>query len=101
MKLSKILNHINYSEPIGSTEKIVGGIEFDSRLVKPGFVFVAQLGLLSDGHKFIEKAIQNGATVVVCENPPTEITENVTYIKVADSNEILGKLASAFYDSPL
>jgi len=100
MKLSEILNHIDYSDAIGSTEKIVGGIEFDSRQVKPGFVFVAQQGVLSDGHKFIDKAIQNGATVVVCENLPAEIVENVTYIKVADSNEILGKLASAFYGFP-
>jgi UDP-N-acetylmuramoyl-L-alanyl-D-glutamate--2,6-diaminopimelate ligase len=100
MKLSKILNHIHYSELIGSTEKTVGGIEFDSRLAKPGFIFVAQQGVLSDGHKFIEKAIQNGATVVVCENIPAEVDENITYIKVVDSNEILGKLASVFYDSP-
>lgn len=100
MKLSEILNHINYSELIGSAEQNVGGIEFDSRLVKPGFVFVAQKGLLSDGHKFIEKAIQNGATAIVCENLPAEIAENITYIKVADSNEILGKLASAFYGFP-
>lgn len=100
MKLTEILNHINFSEIIGSTEKLVDGIEFDSRLVKPGFVFVAQKGVLSDGHKFIEKAIQNGATVVVCEILPAEIAENITYIKVADSNEILGKLASAFYGFP-
>lgn len=100
MKLTEILNHINSSEVIGSTEKLVDGIEFDSRLVKPGFVFVAQKGVLSDGHKFIEKAIQNGTTVVVCENLPAEIAENITYIKVADSNEILGKLASAFYGFP-
>jgi UDP-N-acetylmuramoyl-L-alanyl-D-glutamate--2,6-diaminopimelate ligase len=100
MKLNEILNHINYLELIGSTEKNVDGIEFDSRLVKPGFVFVAQLGVLSDGHKFIDKAIQNGATAVVCENLPIETDENVTYIKVADSNEILGKLASAFYGFP-
>lgn len=100
MKLSEILNHINYSELIGSTEENVGGIEFDSRLVKPGFVFVAQQGLLSDGHKFIGKAIQNGSTVVVCEIFPAEIDKNITYIKVTDSNEILGKLASVFYGFP-
>ncbi len=100
MKLSKILIHIDYSELIGSTEKTVGGIEFDSRKVMPDFVFVAQKGVLSDGHKFIDKAIQNGATVVVCENLPAEIDENITYIKVNDSNEILGKLASVFYDLP-
>ncbi|HRX10756.1 MAG TPA: UDP-N-acetylmuramoyl-L-alanyl-D-glutamate--2,6-diaminopimelate ligase [Draconibacterium sp.] len=100
MKLNKILNHINFSELTGSSEKNIVGIEFDSRLVKPGFAFVAQQGAISDGHKFIDKAIQNGATVIICENLPAEITESVTYIKVADSNEILGKLASAFYDFP-
>ncbi len=100
MKLSEILNHIIYSEVIGSTESNVRGIEFDSRQVKPGSLFVAQLGVISDGHKFIEKAIQNGATVIVCEILPAEIAKNVTYIKVADSNEILGKLASSFYGFP-
>lgn len=100
MKLIEILDHLNYSEVIGSTEKKVSGIEFDSRLVKPGFLFVAQKGVLSDGHKFIGKAIQNGAIVVVCENIPDEIDENITYIKVADSNEILGKFASVFYSFP-
>jgi len=100
MKISELLNHINYSEIIGSAGKAVHGIEFDSRLVKPGFVFVAQLGVLSDGHKFIAKAIENGATVVVCEQLPDELFSDITYIKVDDSNEVLGKLASAFYQFP-
>ncbi len=100
MKLSEILKFIKYSEVIGPIEKKISGIEFDSRRVMPGFVFLAQKGVLSDGHKFIYKAIQNGATVVVCENLPAEIDENITYIKVDDSNEMLGKLASAFYGFP-
>lgn len=100
MKLSELLNHINYSEIIGSTGKVVSGIEFDSRQVKPGFIFVAQLGVLSNGHKFIAKAIENGATVIVCEQLPEELFSDITYIKVDDSNEVLGKLASAFYRFP-
>ena len=100
MKLSELLNHITYSEIIGSAAKVVRGIEFDSRLVKPDFIFVAQLGAIVDGHRFILKAIENGASVIICEQLPVEISSNVTYIKVADSNEILGKLASAFYQFP-
>lgn len=100
MKINELLNHISCSEIIGPTEKEVCGIEFDSRQIKPGFIFVAQPGVLSDGHKFIPKAIEKGATVVVCEKFPFEISSNITYIKVADSNEVLGKLASAFYNFP-
>jgi len=100
MKINELLNHISCSEIIGPTEKEVCGIEFDSRQIKPGFIFIAQPGVLSDGHKFIPKAIEKGATVVVCEKFPFEISSNITYIKVADSNEVLGKLASAFYNFP-
>ncbi len=100
MKLNESLNHITYSEIIGSTAKVVCGIEFDSRLVKPDFIFVAQLGGVVDGHQFIGKAIQNGASVIICENLPAEIAANITYIKVADSNGVLGKIASAFYRFP-
>ncbi|MDO8951617.1 MAG: UDP-N-acetylmuramoyl-L-alanyl-D-glutamate--2,6-diaminopimelate ligase, partial [Draconibacterium sp.] len=100
MKLIELLNHIIYSEIIGSAEKTVSGINFDSRQVKPDFIFVAQTGVLSDGHKFISKAIENGATIIVCEQLPDELSSDITYIKVADSNEVLGKLASAFYQFP-
>lgn len=100
MKLSELLNHISYSEIVGSAEKIVLGIDFDSRNVKPGYIFVAQPGVISDGHKFIGKAIENGASIVVCEQLPSEISSDTTFVKVDDSNEVLGKLASAFYGFP-
>jgi len=100
MKLNDLLNQIAYVEVIGSTAKAVRGIEFDSRLVKPDYIFIAQLGVIVDGHRFIDKAIQNGATVIVCEQMPVEITSNVTFVKVSDSNEILGKIATAFYQFP-
>jgi len=100
MRIRELLNYISYSEIIGSAEKTVCGINFDSRQIKRDFVFVAQTGVLSDGHKFISKAIENGAAVVVCEQLPEELSSDITYIKVADSNEVLGKLASAFYQFP-
>ena len=100
MKLNELLNHISYSEIVGSAEKIVLGIDFDSRNVKPGYIFVAQPGVISDGHKFIGKAIENGASIVVCEQLPDELQSDITLVKVDDSNEVLGKLASAFYGFP-
>ena len=100
MKLNELLNHISYSEIVGSAEKIVLGIDFDSRNVKPGYIFVAQPGVISDGHKFIRKAIENGASIVLCEQFPAELQSDITFVKVDDSNEVLGKLASAFYGFP-
>ena len=100
MKLNELINHIAYSQIIGSAAKDIRGIEFDSRLVQPDFIFVAQVGAVVDGHSFIEKAIEKGAAVIVCEKFPGEINSNVTYIKVNDSNEVLGKIASAFYRFP-
>ena len=99
MKLSKLLNHINFLQVFGSADVEIEGIEFDSRKVKPGYIFVAQPGVVSDGHLFIDKAIENGASVVVCEKIP-ENNSIATFIKVHDSNEILGRLAAAFYNFP-
>ncbi len=100
MKINELIQNITFSEIIGDTGKEVQGIEFDSRRVKPGYMFVAQPGLLSDGHRFIGKAIENGTKTVVCEQFPAERVAEVTYIKVPDSNEALGNLASAFYRFP-
>jgi UDP-N-acetylmuramoyl-L-alanyl-D-glutamate--2,6-diaminopimelate ligase len=72
------------------------GITSDSRLVKPGFIFVAVKGLTSDGHDFIKDAVKNGAELVVGErdlNLPN-------YIKADDSREALGELASEYYGRP-
>jgi UDP-N-acetylmuramoyl-L-alanyl-D-glutamate--2,6-diaminopimelate ligase len=63
-------------------------------------VFVAIKGTLSDGHQFIDKALQQGAIAVVCEEFPSVIVNGVTYIKVKDSNEALAFLAANFYDNP-
>ena len=100
MKLSELIKNITAETIIGTIQVVVTGIEFDSRQVKPGCLFVAQRGVASDGHQFIGKAIANGAKVVVCEELPAQTAENVTYIKVTDSNEVLGKLASAFFNFP-
>lgn len=100
MILNELIKHISIESISGSNLEQVADIQFDSRLVKPGSLFVAQRGMASDGHQFIGKAISNGAAVVVCEELPADIQADITYVKVADSTEVLGLLASAFYGFP-
>jgi UDP-N-acetylmuramoyl-L-alanyl-D-glutamate--2,6-diaminopimelate ligase len=78
----------------------VSGLSFDSRKVKKGDVFIAVNGHASDGHQFIDKAIDSGAGIIVCETLPEQIKETVTYITVKDSAFALGIMASNFYDNP-
>ena len=73
---------------------------FDSRDVIPDALFVATSGSQTDGHRFIDKAIENGASVVVCERLPEIQPENVNFIVVENSAAALGEIASAFYDHP-
>jgi len=76
--------------------KKYAGVASDSRLVQPGFIFVAIKGLTSDGHDFIPLALKNGATAIVGEQD----LNYSNYLKVRDSREALGELASEFYDFP-
>jgi UDP-N-acetylmuramoyl-L-alanyl-D-glutamate--2,6-diaminopimelate ligase len=94
--LYKVSNHTIY----GSTEKLINAIVFDSRKVEQDSLFVAQKGMLFDGHQFIDKAIELGATVIVCEELPKNIVQNITYVEVKDSNSALAIIASNFYDNP-
>jgi len=100
MILSDLIKNIELIEVAGSKDKEIVAIEFDSRKASANSLFVAQRGATVDGHEFIEKAIENGASVVVCEALPEKMANEITFIKVVDSNEVLGKLAAAFYDFP-
>ncbi|WP_346856697.1 UDP-N-acetylmuramoyl-L-alanyl-D-glutamate--2,6-diaminopimelate ligase [uncultured Draconibacterium sp.] len=100
MKLQDLLGNTECVEQVGSLDLDITGIEFDSRKVKKDFAFVAQRGVHVDGHKFIDKAIEQGAAVVVCEEMPSAFPENVAFVKVVDSNKVLGELAAAFYGFP-
>ncbi|NLN73084.1 MAG: UDP-N-acetylmuramoyl-L-alanyl-D-glutamate--2,6-diaminopimelate ligase [Bacteroidales bacterium] len=99
-RLQDIIYDVPYLELIGSEDVQISSICFDSRKVAKSSLYLAQKGTQVDGHIFIEKAIESGASVVVCEDLPTEIKDNITYIKVADSSETLGLLASNYYDNP-
>ena len=100
MKLENIIKAIKVLMIKGDTDKEIQGINIDSRLIREGHMFVAVKGTQSDGHDYIEKAIDNGASAVVCEDMPEDIKENVTYIQVKDSEVCVGKLATTFYNNP-
>jgi UDP-N-acetylmuramoyl-L-alanyl-D-glutamate--2,6-diaminopimelate ligase len=78
----------------------VSSIAIDSRKVIKGTAFVAIIGVAQDGHNYIEKAIELGAKVIVCENMPALLVEGVTYIKVANTQEAVAYMAHQFYDAP-
>ncbi len=99
-ELKDILYKVHITATSGSMEVEVKGICFDSRKVKPGFLFIAVKGTQSDGHLFIEKAVADGAIAVVSEKLPEAISEKSTYITVKDSSKALGIIASNFYGNP-
>ncbi len=101
MRLVKdILYKVAVTAVKGSTDRFVNAIEFDSRKVELDALFVAQKGLVFDGHQFINKAIELGASVVVCEELPENLINEVSYIKVEDADEALAIMAANFYNNP-
>lgn len=78
----------------------VAGITSDSREVKAGFLFIAVKGSAVDGHDYIGKAIEQGASAILCQSLPAEIDEKITWVVAEDSSDALGKIASAWFDYP-
>lgn len=98
--LKDILYKVAIEAVKGSTEIAVNKIEFDSRKIQENDVFVAIRGTVSNGHDFIEKAINLGAVVIVCDTLPEVIITGITYIQVKDTNSALAFMASNYYDNP-
>ena len=100
MKLEEIIQGVAIEEIKGDILKEIKGIHIDSRLVEEGDMFVAVKGTQTDGHAYIEKAIEKGAIAIVCETLPEHINEQLTYIKVNHTEDLVGKLATTFYGNP-
>ena len=100
MKLEELLKGINVIEIKGDSTQTVSDIHIDSRKVEAGHLFIAVKGTQTDGHAYIGKAIELGASAIVCETFPEDMASHVTYIKVADTEDCVGKLATAFYGDP-
>lgn len=100
MTLKDILYKVNLNAVAGDTSLAISNIVFDSRNVSKGDVFVAIVGTQSDGHDYIEKAISNGCSAVICEKLPSILKDGITYIEVENSNSALAVMASNFYEIP-
>ena len=99
-KLKDILEDVQLIESIGKVSIEISSIEFDSRKVSNSSLFVATRGTQIDSHTFIEKAINSGATAILCEELPTELNESVCYLKVENSQKALGIIASNWFNQP-
>ena len=102
MILSDLLQAIQPLQIVGDTSVDVHAIQFDSRKVEAGDLFVAQAGTAVDGHTFIESCVERGAAVIILDNTAylTEPKQGVTYVLVKNSEEALGRLAHQWYGCP-
>jgi len=99
-KLKDILYKVALVEVEGSTDVTIMSVQFDSRKVNEGTLFIAIKGLQTDGHKYITQTIDKGAVAVLCEEMPEKRLDGITYLKVKDSSAALAIIAANFYDHP-
>lgn len=100
MKLEKLLASIKALEVKGDLNKEISGVNIDSRLIEKDHLFFAVKGTQTDGHNYIDKAIEKGATAIVLQDMPAQLTEGVTYVRVEHVEQIVGEVATVFYDNP-
>jgi UDP-N-acetylmuramoyl-L-alanyl-D-glutamate--2,6-diaminopimelate ligase len=100
MRLNELLKNVETLNIVGDVNVEITGVNIDSRRIEKGHLFVAIPGTVTDGHKFIPKAIELGATAVLCEKIPEEQTPEVTYVQVASTEDAVGKAATLFYGDP-
>jgi len=100
IRINDLIKNIRVISVTGEKDPVIKGIEFDSRKVSPGTLFVAVRGTRSDGHDFIGKAVGSGASAVICEVLPEKHDEKVCWIKTDDSASALGIAASEFFGNP-
>ena len=99
-KLSDLLKGIEIEEIIGSTDRNIESVASDSRKVAKNGMFIAVRGVTTDGHKYIPVVASSHVAAIVCEEMPSQFENGITYIRVKDSSQALGELASAWYGHP-
>ena len=101
MKLTDVLVKVQPLETKGNMDIEITGVQMDSRKVKKGDLFIAVKGTQTDGHAFISKALELGAVAVLQSNElSAELLEGVTYVRVADTEDAVGKVATGFFGDP-
>ncbi len=100
INLKDILWKVAIEAVHGSTDVAIEKMEFDSRKVSENDVFIAIRGTISDGHEFIETAINKGAIAIICDSFPEIIVSGITYIKVNDTNKAMAFMAANYFENP-
>ena len=100
MILKDILYKVSIRSVKGDTDAVINQLQIDSRKVNSGDCFIAIKGAATDGHQYINTALNNGAVVIVCEELPVSFVENVTYIQVENSAIAAGFISHNFYGEP-
>ena len=100
MKLKELLKNVEILNILGDTEVEITGVNIDSRKIREGHLFIAIPGTQTDGHKFIPKAIEQGAAAILCEYLPDSQEQGVTYITVKSTEDSVGKVATQFFGDP-
>ena len=100
MKLNELLINIKNADITGNADVEITGVNIDSRRIEKGHLFVAMRGTQVDGHRFIPKAIEQGAAAILCEELPETLSDGVTYVKVASTEDAVGPVSTVFYGNP-
>ena len=100
MKLNELLKNVEVLNILGDADIEITGVNIDSRRIEAGHLFVAIPGTQTDGHKFIPKAIEQGAVAVLCEYFPNRREPGITYIAVESTEDWVGEVATQFYGDP-
>jgi len=99
-KLTNILANVIVNKSSGNTDVAINAIQYDSRKVGKDDVFIAIKGVQADGHHFVQKAIDQGASVIIVENWMDNLAKDVLQIQVLDTHSALSFMAANYYDNP-
>ena len=98
--VADLVKDINLLEVKGDTRKVVSGVAIDSRMAGFGYMFIAIKGTTQDGHAYIGKAISQGTVAVVCQDMPENPDPSVVWLRVQDTSDAVGRIATRFYGNP-
>ena len=98
-RLNELLGNVRVLNNLELNPAVVA-LEYDSRKIEAGYCFFAVVGTASDGHNFIDSAIEKGASTIVCQHLPSNLNPEVAYVVVEDTNIAMAAMAAAFYNNP-
>lgn len=98
--LEKILEGVEVTKTIGDLQSKIGDLYLDSRIIEKNGMFFAMKGGQNDGHRYIDSAIEKGASVIACEILPEKLIDNITYIVIEKIREKMSIISGNFFENP-